>query len=70
MPMPLSVTSSVAVVPSASTRSSTRPPGGVNLSAFEIRLSTTWVSRERSAVTSGDAYSTTSKAIFRSSASG
>ena len=44
-PGPVSATSSRAASPSSSTRSSTRPPGGVNFTAFVSRLSTTWPRR-------------------------
>jgi hypothetical protein len=39
IPMPVSLTSTMACVASARARSSTRPPSGVNLIAFETRLS-------------------------------
>ena len=47
--MPVSATSITATSPNRTAESDTLPPGGVNLSAFESRLSTTWPSRSGSA---------------------
>src|SRR5262245_12412368 len=49
MPTPVSLTSSCAVSPDEATVTKTSPPSGVNLTAFESRLSTTCVSLEPSA---------------------
>src|SRR6266536_623175 len=48
IPSPVSSTSSTACPFAAVSRTSTLPPFGVNLSAFEMRLSSTWASRARS----------------------
>src|SRR5205807_343042 len=51
MPTPVSATSIRTPSPWAKARTSTRPPAGVNLSAFETRLSITWPIRVGSAET-------------------
>ena len=52
MPMPVSVTLTTSSPPRRTARQVTEP-ASVNLTAFEIRLMTTWISRSRSPVTSG-----------------
>src|SRR6185312_15286501 len=58
MPMPVSRTSISAATPRRRSTISTRPPSGVNLMAFDRRLSTTWRSRVWSPATGGTASST------------
>src|SRR4051794_39773044 len=53
IPIPVSLTSSTARSSSHVSRTTTRPPSGVNLIAFETRLSSAWARRSRSPRTSG-----------------
>jgi len=70
MPIPESATTIMASSPTIEIESPTRPPGGVNLIAFEMRLSKTWASRTRSALTVGVRTQSNSSATSAAAARG